>query len=162
MMRKIISVLVTIVASFTGAAVQAEQFLTQSEFEKSRSIQVTTSPRTLQQLYSHGVSEHTELKLEYFFFINQEAKAASLNEALVNLGYQGSYGRAVNDYKLFVITGWTPPMKMEVSTVTTWTESMCDLGFEFDTEFDGWGTNPSQYSRSLSFPSKLNNIKPAI
>ena len=42
------------------------------------------------------------------------------------------------------ITGWTTPLEMSANLVLDWVDQMCNLGFEHDCEFDGWGTNPEQ------------------
>jgi hypothetical protein len=41
-----------------------------------------------------------------------------------------------------VITGWTIKMAMVDSALIIWTKQMCDLGYKFDCEFDGWGAEP--------------------
>ena len=46
--------------------------------------------------------------------------------------------------KIFVITGWTSPIKMDENTVLNWTKDMCEVGYKYDCDFDGWGTNPDQ------------------
>ena len=102
------------------------------------------TPQTLAQLYEYGVTEDSELKLEYFFYTNNEDKAASLRKALVNLGYSGEFGQSASDDSIYIVTGWTTPIKMDRDSAVTWTESMCKIGFEHDAEFDGWGTNPEQ------------------
>ncbi|MFC3562039.1 ribonuclease E inhibitor RraB [Pedobacter jamesrossensis] len=35
-------------------------------------------------------------------------------------------------------------MKMTDEVVKQWTKQMCELGYKFDCEFDGWGTEPDQ------------------
>jgi hypothetical protein len=35
-------------------------------------------------------------------------------------------------------------MPMETTNVINWTKQMCKIGYQFDCEFDGWGTNPDQ------------------
>ena len=82
------------------------------------------------------------LPVEYFFFTNDEGKAKSLAETLKVRGYEPDYGPSATDSAIFVVTGWTPKMKMDDQTVIQWTESMCLLGYEHDCEFDGWGTHP--------------------
>lgn len=127
-----------------GGQVSADQFHSETQFKENLVRQTTMTPQTLAQLYEYGVSEDSELKLEYFFYTNSEDKAASLHEALVNLGYSGKYGQSASDESIYIVTGWTLPINMRRDSTVGWTESMCRLGFEHDAEFDGWGTNPEQ------------------
>ena len=113
-------------------------------YTKNRSRQLTMTPQTVAQLRNYGVTDETQLKLEYFFYTNAKQKAEVLAQRLSSLGYSGHYDLSTGSKREFVITGWTSPMKMDDKTVLDWTASMCDLGKEHDCDFDGWGTNPQQ------------------
>jgi regulator of RNase E activity RraB len=102
------------------------------------------SPQTVAQLRTHGVTSSTKLKLEFFFYTDTDDKGRSLAKALRSLSYEVKTVPAVGDKKLFLVTGWTTPMKIDDDTVVKWTEQMCRLGYEHDCDFDGWGTNPQQ------------------
>lgn len=60
------------------------------------------------------------------------------------LNYSVHHGVSAGDKNLFIVTGWTTKMKMADGVVKQWTEQMCKLGYKFDCEFDGWGTDPCQ------------------
>jgi len=106
--------------------------------------QVRMAPSTLTELGRYGVTSQSELKLEFFFYTDTTAKAASLAVDLTQLGYQVQYGLAATDNGQAVVTGWTTPMPMSKENVVAWTRQMCNLGFDHDCEFDGWGTTPEQ------------------
>lgn len=127
-----------------GGQVSADQFQTEAQFKENVVRQTTMTPQTLAQLYEYGVSEDSELKLEYFFYTNSENKAASLHKALVNLRYSGEYDQSASDDAIYIVTGWKTPIKMDNGSAVSRTESMCQIGFEHDAEYDGWGTNPEQ------------------
>jgi len=120
----------------------ADRYISEAEFNVSKHKQMNMTPQTLEQLRTHGVTENTELKLEYFFYTNSQEKAKRLADSLHKLNYTVKYGESIGT--LVAITGWTSKMKMSNSNVEEWTKEMCDLGFKYDCEFDGWGTNPSQ------------------
>src|SRR5947199_5163978 len=101
-------------------------------------------PETVAQLRKYGVKEESQLKVEYFFYTNTKEKASALAQRLADQSYTGTYDHSASDRKQFVVTGWTSPMKMDDKTVLGWTGRMCDIGYEQDCEFDGWGTNPKQ------------------
>jgi hypothetical protein len=106
--------------------------------------QVRMAPSTLTELAKLGVTPQSELKLEFFFYTDAPAKAASLATDLAHLGYQAQHGLAAADNGQSVVTGWTTPMPMSKEGVVAWTRQMCTLGFDHDCEFDGWGTTPEQ------------------
>lgn len=120
------------------------KFVSEKEYKKNLATQLNLSPQTVAQLREHGVTDNTKLKLEYFFYTDLPEKASTLAKSLENLGYSVEYGESVNDKKIQIITGWTVPITMETGIVLEWTEHMCKLGYEYDCDFDGWGTNPEQ------------------
>ena len=121
-----------------------KKFVTEDSYKRNRDNQVRMAPQTLKQLRDLGVTETKELKLEYFFYTNAIDKAKSLAKYIQKMDYTVKYGKSAEDKDLFVITGWTSKMAMSDYTVIEWTKQMCDLGYKFDCEFDGWGTEPDQ------------------
>jgi hypothetical protein len=120
---------------------EAPRFVTEPAFRANLAKQKKMSPMTLAQLRKHGVSESKSLKLEFFFYTDTAAKAQSLAATLKERQYEVRTGGSASDSRVFMITGWSTPVKMDDATVVSWTEQMCRLGFEQDADFDGWGTN---------------------
>ncbi len=120
------------------------RFQTEEAYTQNRARQLAMTPQTVAQLRKYGVTDESQLKLEYFFYTNTKEKSAALAENLTGMGYSSSYDHSASDKKQFVVTGWTSRMKMDDQTVLDWTGRMCDAGHEHDCEFDGWGTNPKQ------------------
>lgn len=118
------------------------RYATEQAYKDSLAKQVSMTPQTMAQLRKHGVTEASMLRLEFFFYTDMESKAESLAAALKAMGYQAEAGRSAGDDKLFLVNGWTIPLKMDDPSVVNWTEQMCKRGYEHDCEFDGWGTNP--------------------
>jgi regulator of RNase E activity RraB len=121
-----------------------KKFVTEDSYKKNKDNQINMAPQTLKQLRDLGVTEAKELKLEYFFYTNSLDKAKTLADEIQKLNYTVKYDKSAGDKKLFVITGWTIKLAMADSVVIDWTKQMCDLGYKFDCEFDGWGTEPDQ------------------
>ncbi len=119
-------------------------FVTESAFDKNRNKQMQMTPMTIEQLRKLNVTEEKELKLEYFFYTNKAEKAEEFAGEMEKLNYSVKHGASAGNKKLFIITGWTTKMKMENEVVQNWTKQMCELGYKFDCEFDGWGTTPEQ------------------
>jgi hypothetical protein len=122
----------------------SSRYFSESDHSENLARQIAMTPQTLEQLGKHGVTDETSLSLEYFFYATSDSAAATLAQALLDLGYTSEHGPSASDASIFVVTGWTSKMLMDESTVVGWTQRMCELGFANDAEFDGWGTNPSQ------------------
>ena len=121
-----------------------KQFVTLEAFQKNVANQSAMTPQTVAQLRKLDVTPETELTLEFFFYTNAPDKAVALTNVLASKQYQVEHGPSASDKKLQVITGWTNKMRMHDANVLSWTKEMCQVGFEHDCEFDGWGTNPNQ------------------
>lgn len=120
------------------------RFRAAEEYAEQRASQLRMTPQTLEALRDCGVGDSTNLRLEYFFYTDTEAKAQALTQALEELGYAGAFHDSEHDPDLLVVTGWTSKIRMDDATVIDWVGRMCDLGQSHDCEFDGWGTNPQQ------------------
>ncbi len=122
----------------------SKQFVSETAFNSNRDNQMQMTPQTLHQLRNLNVEDDKELKLEYFFYTNTAEKAVQFAAEIGKLNYSVHHGVSAGDKKLFIITGWTNKMKMSDEVVKLWTKQMCELGYKFDCEFDGWGTEPGQ------------------
>ena len=119
-------------------------FVTESAFEKNRDNQMKMTPLIIEQLRKLNVTEEKELKLEFFFYTNKAEKAQEFATEIEKLNYLVKHRISTGLKKTFIITGWTTKMKMENGIVQSWTKQMCELGYKFDCDFDGWGTTPDQ------------------
>lgn len=120
------------------------QFVSKDMFVKNRDKQIQMTRQTLNELRKHDVTVDEELKLEYFFYTNTAEKAEKLALEIAKMEYTVQHGVSAGDDKLFIVTGWTTKIRMAEDNVKQWVKQMCELGGEFDCEFDGWGTTPSQ------------------
>jgi regulator of RNase E activity RraB len=120
------------------------QFVTEKEFKNNVAKQVELTPLTLNQLRNYRVTDDNELKVEFFFYSRTQERAERLTEELKKINYEAEFRESAGKGKLFVITGWTNKMKMDGQTIKSWAKQMCELGYELDCDFDGWGTTPEQ------------------
>ena len=121
-----------------------KEFVIENAFNNNREKQMQMTPQVLDQLYKLNITQEKELKLEFFFYTNTADKAEQFAIEIGKLDYSVRHGVSAGDKKLFIITGWTTKMKMADDVVANWTEQMCEIGYKFDCEFDGWGTKPDQ------------------
>ncbi len=118
-----------------------EKFVSNEEFENNLALQLEMTPQTLIQLRKINITEKDELKLEYFFYTDNEENANNLSNEFKKINYKSE---VVFDNEEYLITGWSIKMKMSNEVVLEWTKQMCEIGYKFDCEFDGWGTTPNQ------------------
>ena len=121
-----------------------KRFVSEQGFENNNKNQELTTLQIMDQLRKVGVTPDKELKLEYFFYTNTVDKAQILAAEIQQLNYSVQHNRSAGNSNLFVITGWTIKMKMTDSIVAEWAKKMCELGYKFDCDFDGWGTSLEQ------------------
>jgi hypothetical protein len=112
------------------------RFVSKAEFSKNLE-QAKASPQIVAELRKCGVTDDTK----YFFYTNTEPKAQALAIRLKSLGYEVESRPSAGDAGELLISGWTTPIKMSDKAVVTWAEKMCLLGYEYDCDFDGWGTD---------------------
>ena len=129
---------------FSKKNTDSGQFLSSDSLENKITKQLQMTPKIMEQLRKLKVTSDKELKLEYFFYTNTEDKAQVFASELKKIEYTVKYGVSAGDKKLFVVTGWTTKIRMADDVVMQWTRQMCELGYKFDCDFDGWGTEPDQ------------------
>lgn len=129
---------------FLKSKSKSGQFVTETSFNRNRDKQMQMTPQTLVQLRKLNVTADKELKLEYFFYTNTAEKAEQFANEIGKLNYSVEHGVSAGYKHLFIITGWTTKIKMADEVVKQWTKQMCEFGYKFDCEFDGWGTEAEQ------------------
>ena len=129
---------------FSSKQNEVKKFVDEHRYRTNQVNQVKMAPETLKQLRDLGVTETKELKLEYFFYTNTLEKSKIFADEIQKLNYSVKYGKSAGDKKLFIITGWTFKMPMSDYVVKEWVKKMCEIGYKYDCDFDGWGTEPDQ------------------
>lgn len=119
-----------------------KRFLSEEEHRENTRVQLEHVPITLGELKAHGVTDNSALQLEYFFFTDSPLKATGLMIELKERGYEIEHGRSDESEDVYIITGWTDKLPMSEASIVQWCNEMCELGYQFDCEFDGWGTYP--------------------
>ena len=124
------------------------KFVNETSFKSNRDIQMEMTTQKLERLRKQNVSADKELRLQYFFYTNTADNAKQLANEIEKLNYTVKHGVSAEDKKIFIVSGWTTKMIMADKAVKRWTKQMCELGFKFDCEFDGWGTDPDQNKKT--------------
>ena len=114
------------------------KFITEKEYQINLAKQLKMTPETIAELRKNHVTEDKELKIKYTFFTNSLYKAKSLSKEFDKLNYKTVFGKDSYNSKQFEITGWTTKIRMKESILLSWTKQMCQIGYKFDCDFDGW------------------------
>jgi len=119
------------------------QYLTYNNAYNKKLQHKTSVPIVLNLLGNFIDLQDKKLPVEFFFYTNAVEKAEGLAGALRRLGYE-IYEADASDMgrNRFAVIGCTTKMEMSDTAMKDWAEHMCELGEEYDCEFDGWGTSP--------------------
>ncbi len=120
------------------------RYVTEEAFKNNSSKQVEAVSTVLGVLRKHSLSDINLRSLEFFFYTNNIEKAKLLAVELQKKEYSATYRKSGSDNKSFVITGWTRKISIVDSALAAWAKEMCELGYKYDCEFDGWGTDIDQ------------------
>jgi len=115
-----------------------KRYISESTHEDNMEVQLAKTPQILEELYKTGVTEKSELKLEYLFYTNAEDNAKRLMDSLKNIGYTPEHRLAPDSETTWLVTGLSHPVKMTKDKTYQWIGDMCILGFKEDCQFDGW------------------------
>jgi hypothetical protein len=132
------------IEEFLDAAGGSKQFVTAEKFEEIIACQPELAHATLETLRHLEEKPSAELRLEFFFYTNSAGKAKEFCEYLRKKNYSADYEKTRKGKNLFSINGWTTKIPMKNETVIAWSKEMCESGFQYDCEFEGWGTTPDQ------------------
>lgn len=129
---------------FLQSAGASKQFISETKLEENVEKQIQATPSILETLRHLEDSPSESLRLEFFFYTNAAGKAKEFSSCLKKRGYSVEYRKSAGTDNSFLITGWTEKISMKEENVIAWAKEMCELGYEYDCDFDGWGTTPDQ------------------
>jgi hypothetical protein len=129
---------------FLQSAGASKQFVSEEKLEESVERQTKLVPVTLETLRHLEDRPSESLRMEFFFYTNTAGKAKEFSDFLKKRAYSVEYAKAAGITNLFLITGWSDKISVNEESIIAWTKEMCELGYQYDCEFDGWGTTPDQ------------------
>jgi len=104
--------------------------------------------QTWQALQAHGVTEDTDLRLDFFYIAPREQPARAL-VALIERETDYDITVASNAAgflkKNWTVRGTTKGTKVSLEILDQWVTWMVAAGAHEDCEFDGWGTQASGF-----------------
>lgn len=98
---------------------------------------------TWEKLQEQGVTEETELRLDFFFVAPGQHQAEALAQALrTRTDYDveaGSFKQGLLGRETWAVKGATQPTPVSLSALDEWVTRMVEWGDAHTCEFDGWG-----------------------
>src|SRR5258706_14867358 len=124
--------------SFNSFRQHLYRFFGKNEYEDSKEMQKTLNNKVLGLFEDYG-GKRELMSVEFFFYTDTGDKANNLAIELSAMQYE-VYGVNKEDDNRFSVIGCTCPLKMDDESLTTWSERMCEIGYNHECKFDGWGT----------------------
>ena len=113
-----------------------------SRYRRILAKQLTMNEQTWATLQRQGVTEATELRLDFTYEAADEPSATQLQTVLtdetdydVTVKSSGGFLR-----KQWTVTGSTQPTAISAAILDQWVDWMITAGLHQNCEFDGWGT----------------------
>lgn len=114
--------------------------------EESMATQRAIVQEAVADLLRRGMPEDQKLSLQFSFLARDIVVAEKIRDLLNVRGYCVQCSEYALDQKLSAIYGLSPKIRMREPNVQEWTDEMCRIAFEHESEFFGWGTNPNQWA----------------
>lgn len=115
-----------------------KQFISEVDFSTNRGRQSHLAIEKLVKLREANVEEEDVFRINYSFFAENPEKAQELAKALQYLNHAVEDKIAKTSKGLFVVKGKSIPVKMMHEVLRKWALDMCDLGYKYDCDFEGW------------------------
>jgi hypothetical protein len=104
--------------------------------------QLSSNPQTWQVLLDNGVTEETELEVEFLYYAPTKDKAELLKATLGEYGYSVSIKSSGTLLKRqWLVEGKTTPTTLTLAKLNQWVKWMVVAGEEYSSDFDGWGVS---------------------
>jgi UDP-2,3-diacylglucosamine pyrophosphatase LpxH len=99
--------------------------------------QLALTRTTWARLREHGVTDGSELQLDFFYAAATKARAAEFKQFLEQ---ETDYEvRVTADRDQWIICGHTQRASLSLAMVEQWVDWMVTAGLHFECVFDGWG-----------------------
>ncbi len=87
----------------------------------------------------YGVNAGSGLSLDFYYVTNDSVDAQHLSVELEKWGYHANrVHRSSKDQTLWVVSASSSRVNMDSSSLNTWTDAACELGYKNDCRFQGW------------------------
>ncbi len=123
--------------SLLNAALAIKEKLELSGYKLNLETQLNLLDETWASLISNGVTNETELVLEFSYLCPNKASAIQLNDALGN--YESLIISEGFINRSWLVEGYSHPTTVTKDILVQWLDFMVAKGWEFQCIFDGFG-----------------------
>jgi len=112
-----------------------------ARYREILSKQLAMNPQTWAALQQRGVTEASQVRLDFAYACPNEARAQALRGLLAEQTDYETSMRAERGVlqRRWSVTGRTQATNISAAILDQWVDWMVSAGLEHDCEFDGWG-----------------------
>jgi len=122
-----------------SCAEKPSRFLSEDQFKTDLDGLKEANLLKLEQLRKYGVTDESDLRMDFYFVTNDSIKAQKLaNELEVQNHHSNRVHSSANDKRLWVTSANSSRVKMDIESLTKWTDTLSRLGYRYDCQFQGW------------------------
>ena len=125
--------------SHLNRALAIREKLELSGYQSNLESQLNMLNETWDSLISNGVTNETELVLEFSYLCPNKASAIQLNNALENYESLIRSEGVIN--RSWFVEGYSHPTTVTKDILAQWLDFMVTKGWEFQCTFDGFGAS---------------------
>lgn len=114
-------------------------FVNDAAFENNLESQDFKVARTLGVMRGFHLKAKEKLEIDFFFYTDTSEKAEKLANELKKLDFEVCCHRPRKNRNLYAVVGSIDKIYNDEELLTYWAKHMCQLGYKFDCEYDGWG-----------------------
>lgn len=116
-----------------------QRFITEEQLKIQVVAQDSINAHKLGELKKFGVDEKSGISIDFFFVTDDSSKAINLTTELIALNYHlNNIHPSSGNQNLWVASGSSSRVNMELQSLNAWTDSLCNTGFRHDCAFNGW------------------------
>lgn len=112
----------------------------EDKYNQNLKKQVSMNTETWETLQHKGVTEDTEVQLDFFYDSPSKEKAEQLQELLNEYDYEVLIAQSGSFLKRrWLVSGKTSKTTISLQILDQWVHWMITAGKQHDSDFDGWG-----------------------
>ena len=138
-MVKVVCEASVLCASHLNKALAIREKLELSGYQSNLESQLNMLNETWDSLISNGVTNETELVLEFSYLCPNKVSAIQLNDALEN--YESLIRSEGFINRSWFVEGYSHPTTVTKDILAQWLDFMATKGWEFQCTFDGFGAS---------------------
>ena len=114
---------------------------TEDSYRSKLAKQLAMNEMTLARLRELGLTDETEVQLDFLYYASNESDAEGLRAFLIDeTDYEVEVHPQTDGSGQWVVSGHTQKTTISKEILDEWVNWLVAAGFDHECEFDGWGT----------------------